>query len=291
MLRLPLLYGAARGPFLTAWSFDVPLVAGLALAAAGYGLLLRRGRAAGRPVPAGWRAGAYAAGLVAVGLALLGPIDAFDDDVFFLHMLQHLLLTQVAPPLLLLGQPLAVLFRGLPPRWTRRIARRRGLRALLGGLTQPLVALLLFNATLVIWHAPALYDAAVRHDQVHDLEHLTFFVLALGYWWRIVSPTPRHHRLAVPWLIGSLFATMMVGTALGAVLTLSSDVIYPAYLQATNPFGIAPLVDQQLGGLLIWIVGGAIYSAIALGTLVSHLSLAVEPDEEWAAGAVGDTRA
>lgn len=291
MLTLPLLYGAARGPFLTAWSVDPPIVAGLALGAAGYSLLLGRGRAAGRPLPAGWRVAAYAGGLLAIALALLGPVDAFDGDVFFLHMLQHLLLTQVAPPLLLLGRPLAVLFGGLPPRWTRTLARRRGLSALLRGLTQPLVALLLFNAALVIWHAPALYDAAVGSDQLHNLEHLTFFGFGLCYWWRIVSPTPRHHKLALPWMVGSLFATMMIGTALGAVLTLSANVIYPAYLHATNPFGIAPLVDQQLGGLLMWIVGGAIYSAIALGTLVSHLSLGVEPDDEWAADAAAGTRA
>lgn len=291
-MLLPVLHGRADGPFLTAWSFQPAIVAGLILAAGLYAIAVRHGEGAGRRPPPVWQRMAYYGGLLTVALALLGPLDAFNDDAFFLHMVQHLALMQIAAPLILLGRPLQVFLRGLAPRYSRPVLRTllrpRGTRWALTVLTNPLTAFLLFNGSLIFWHVPKFYDAALESGTVHEVEHLAFFATALLYWWAIIEPVPRHHKVAAGWALGSVFFTTVVANALGAVLTLAGGVIYPFYLTTTNPWNLSPQVDQQLGGLIMWIGGGMIYAAILLGMLIQAINREGGPDEDAEEGWIGD---
>lgn len=285
---LPILHGGGGGPFLTSWNVEPAVAAGLVLAAGAYAIALRRTRETGRPVPPQWQVVAYYGGLVSVLIALLGPLDTFNDEYFFLHMLQHLVLMQVAAPLILLGRPVQVFLRGLAPRYEkpilRAVLRPRGTRWALTLLSTPLVGFVLFNASMIVWHIPAFYDAALVNDRVHDLEHLSFFATGLLFWWPIIDPVPRHHKAPVPWALGMIFFSMLIGSALGAVLTLASGVIYPFYLTAANPWGISALTDQQIGGLIMWVGGGLIYMGILLGMLALFLNreTAAAETHEWA---------
>ena len=282
---LPLFHATeVNVPFPLAWSFDPVVFVGLAAAAVLYALACRRADAAGRRTPPGRQVAAYYAGLAAVAFALLGPLDAFNDESFAIHMAQHLTLMQIAAPLILLGRPVQVFLRGVSPRRSgpvlRAVLGRRAVRAALTALTHPVVAFLLFNGSVVFWHLPAFYDAALRNDTVHEVEHLAFFGFALVFWWAIIEPVPRHHRLPLPWALATIFFSGVVATAIGAVLTLASSVVYPYYLNVTNPWGLSALADQQIAGLTMWVGGGLLYGAILLGMLMAALNRQAAEDDE-----------
>ncbi len=223
------------------------LVAGLY--AVGWWRLSRRG-APIRP----WPVGAAAAGLLALAVALLSPLDGLAHRLFSAHMLQHLLLVAVAAPLLLLADPFAALLWGMPAplralagRWLRPRAR---LRRLWSGITAMPVAWLLHVLVIWLWHLPVAYDAAVADRVLHDLEHLAFFGSALLFWWPIVQPAPRvrprpGHGQRVVYLV---LAAAQTGL-LGLLLTLSPQAWYRSY---------ASTEDQSLGGMVMWGAGGAL---------------------------------
>ncbi|HET9014267.1 MAG TPA: cytochrome c oxidase assembly protein [Thermomicrobiaceae bacterium] len=293
---LPLLTASEVSvPFLLAWNFDPVVGIGLALGVVLYTLALRRARAAGRRTPPAWQVGAYYAGLFTVALALLGPLDAFNTASFAIHMLQHLALIQIAAPLILLGRPVQVLLRGVSPRRAGPVVRavlgRRPVRAVLTVLTHPVAGFLLLNGAMVLWHLPRFYDAALRNDTIHELEHLMFFGFALIFWWAIIEPVPRHHKLPLPWALTTIFFSGVVATAIGAILTLASTVIYPFYLHVTNPWGLSPMADQQIAGLTMWVGGGFLYGGILLGMVVAVLNRQFADDEDVPAGALpGDAQ-
>lgn len=282
-MLLPILHSGYSGPFLAAWSFDPIPVIGLLLAAFLYGLALQHAEQAGRRLPPTWQIACYYLGLVSVAIALVGPLDVFNDELFFLHMSQHLMLMQVSAPLILLGRPVQVFLRGLPPSRSgpvlKAVLRPSGVRWFLNGITNPLVAFFLFNGVMIFWHLPKFYDAALEDGPLHDFEHLCFFVTALIYWWALIDPVPRHHKLPTLWALASLFFTMIVGSALGAILTLSKTVIYPFYLNVYHPWGLSALVDQQIGGLIMWVGGGLLYTLILLVILAKALNLDEEETE------------
>ena len=274
-MLVPILHGTAEGPFLAAWDFSPPIVIGLLVGAIGYYLALRQLKLNHRTAPPNWQIGCYYGGLVTVAIALLGPLDTFNDELFLLHMLQHLALMQVAAPLILLGRPVQLALKAISVKRSgpilKAILRPRSVRAALTLLTAPLVATFAYNANLVMWHVPNFYDAALRSDAIHELEHLMFFGFALLFWWPIIDPVPRHHKMPKHWAIAAIFLTMVVGIGIGAILTLSPSVIYPFYLGAENPWGLSPLVDQQIGGVIMWVGGGFLYLLILIGLLVSVL--------------------
>lgn len=279
-MLLPVLHADVSGPFLTAWTFEPVPAVGLVLAAGGYGLALRRVRRTSRRPPA-WYAYAYYAGLLSIFLALMGPLDAFNNESLFLHMLQHLILLQIAAPLILLGQPVQLVLRAVSPQRSgtilRPLLRRRGVRWALSVMTHPSVTFSLFSGFLIFWHVPRLYDLAVTNDTIHNLEHLSFLTTALLYWWPIIEPVPRHHKLRLGWSLASIFLTSLFGEALGAILTLAGHVIYPVYLSTPHLWGLSPLDDQELAGLAMWVGGGLLYMAILLGMLINALSHDDEP--------------
>ena len=187
--------------------------------------------------------------LVVLFVALNGPLHNLSDTYLFsAHMGQHLLLTLVFPPLLLYGTPAHVVRPLLRPRWVMALGRI---------VTRPLAAALLFTGPIVIWHSPSLYEAALRHHNLHIAQHLVFLTTAVIMWWPVLSPVPELPR--IPHLLQMLYL-FLLGIPMsitGALITLSDSVLYPFYAAAPLRVGeLSPLEDQQIGGLLMWVLGG-----------------------------------
>jgi putative membrane protein len=186
--------------------------------------------------------------LVVLFLALNGPLHNLSDTYLFsAHMAQHLLLTLVFPPLLLYGTPAWVVRRLLRPRWVMAIARV---------VTRPLAAALIFSGPIVIWHVPALYEAALRHHNLHIVQHLVFLATAVIMWWPVLSPVPELPRAQHLLQMLYLFLLGIPMSVTGALITLANSVLYPFYATAPRVGGLSPLDDQQIGGLLMWVLGG-----------------------------------
>lgn len=256
-----------------AWRPEAWLLCLLALAAVLYttGLAhLWRRAGAGRGIRP-WQAASFAAGWMALAAALVTPLDALGTRLFAAHMVQHELLMVVAAPLLVLGRPLAAWTWALAPSQRRRIGaatRWRWLAAAWGGVTRPVTAWMLHAFALWAWHVPMLFEAALHQEAVHVLQHATFLGTALLFWWAVLGGDPRSPRGG--FALAYVFATMMHTGALGALLTFSQTVWYPTYQQAGGAFGLAPVEDQQLGGLIMWVPGGIAYVIAGLA-LVGRL--------------------
>lgn len=191
---------------------------------------------------------AFVGALLVLFGALNGPLHNLSDAYLFsAHMAQHLLLTLVFPPLLLYGTPPWVARALLRPRWVMALGRV---------VTRPLLAAALFTAPIVLWHVPALYEAALRNHNVHILQHLVFISTAVLMWWPILSPVPELPRL--PYLLQMLYL-FLLGIPMsitGALITLSDTVLYPFYAAAPRVWDVSPIDDQKIGGLLMWVGGG-----------------------------------
>ncbi|MBI4545606.1 MAG: cytochrome c oxidase assembly protein [Gemmatimonadetes bacterium] len=224
---------------------------GLLLAAylAGIGPLRRR-YALGDAVGPG-RVACFLLGLLTMLLALNGPIhDLSDNFLFSAHMVQHLLLMLIMPPLLLLGTP-GWLLRPL----LRPAAVMRALRL----ATRPLAAFAIYNVVFIAWHLPRFYNAALEHHDLHIVQHLMFMAAAVLMWWPVVTPLPELGRLAGPLQMLYLFAFGVPMSIVSALITLSERVLYPFYERAPRVFALSALDDQQLGGLIMWVPGGLIF--------------------------------
>jgi len=171
-----------------------------------------------------------------------------DARIFAMHMLQHLVQTFVIPPLLLLGTPAWML---------RPIVLRRALKPIFRLLTQPAVAFLLFSAVFVTAHFPAIFERMCRDENFHIVLHLMFMASGILLWWPILSPVPELPRLSYPAQILYLFLLMIPMTAVAAPITLATAVIYPWYTEGAHGWGLRPIDDQVLGGLLMWIGQGS----------------------------------
>lgn len=256
-----------------AWSFDPGVVLPLALAA---GLYARGLRALWQQAGAGhgvrrWHAGAFAAGWLVLAIALVSPLHELGETLFSAHMAQHELLMAVAAPLLVLGRPVVPFLWGLPIG-SRRIAGHWAatppIRATWHALTLPSVAWTVHAIAIWAWHAPRLYDAAVTSDLVHALQHASFLSSALLFWWALIHG--RNGRLRYGASVLYIFTTALHTTALGAVLTLASRPLYPAYA-ATAAWGLTALEDQQLAGLIMWVPAGIAYLIAALALMAGWL--------------------
>lgn len=214
-----------------------------------------------------WQAGAFVAGWVTLGLSILSPLDALGGELFWAHMLQHEVMMLVAAPLLVLGKPLAGLVWGLPAAWrpgAARLARGLGLQSAMRYLTRPLTAWLLHVVVLWGWHAPMLFVAAVERQWVHDLQHASFLLSALLFWWAVFQGCV-HGRQGMA--VFYLFTTAVHTSVLGALLTFSTRLWYPVYAQTAPAWGLTALEDQQLGGLIMWVPGGVVFLVAALALL------------------------
>jgi cytochrome c oxidase assembly factor CtaG len=290
----------------SAWDWEPSVVLGCAALVAGYGLLAR-------PLTA--RALAFAAGVLTLLFSLVSPLDVLGDRYLFsAHMAQHLLLTLVVPPLLLVGLPLRLVSRLVrlgpvgrveaalfPARGEGRRAtdEMRGSSAKTGRTPPPdrsspfalrpslLAGLLPATVALWVWHLPVLYNAALDHAGLHVVQHLVFLATATLFWWPVVAPFLGRPGLAPLAAVGYLFAALAAGSVLGIILAFAPPGLYPAYVRPVDTLGALPLLrsgwgltpeaDQQLGGFLMWIPGGIVYSLAMVAALARWFG---EPEDE-----------
>ena len=254
-----------------AWTFEPVTIALLAISGWMYARgLTRLWHAAGRNRGVReWEACIFAAGWLVLALSLLSPLHALGGVLFSAHMAQHELLMTVAAPFLVLGRPLIPFVWALSPKWRRITGQWSGAPAFAvpwQALTHPVTAFLLHAAAIWVWHLPSLYDATVSSEVMHAAQHASFVVTALLFWWAVLRPSPARGGTAAA--IALLFGTVMHTGALGAVLTLSSRVLYTVYASTTLTWGLAPIEDQQVGGLIMWVPGGIVYVIAALWLVV-----------------------
>jgi putative membrane protein len=206
--------------------------------------------------------------LLAFVIAFVSPLDALSEILFSAHMVQHMILLLVAAPLLVMSDfPLAFLWalprysaQGLGSRWNRS----RILSRIWHAVSSPVFAWSLFTLALWIWHGSAFYEAALQSEWIHTLEHLIFLVTSMLFWWILVKPTRQKHLqygMAIPYL----FTTILQSGILGALITFSPQPWYPFYESLVTPWGLTPLQDQQLAGLIMWIPGGAVFTLLTIG--------------------------
>jgi len=248
---------------LSSWSFEPKMALGLAASL----VLYLRGwcilhRSSPKRFPA-WRAWAFTGGLAAFWLAIASPLDAFSGLLLSAHMVQHLLLMSVAPPLILLGAPLLPLLRGLPRKFARDgvgpflvwpALRRAG-----NAITHPLNCWIVMAVTLCAWHVPAAFDLALRSPGWHRLEHACFFGASFFFWWPVVRPFPNRPHWPLWSVPLYLLAADLLNTTLSAILTFSDHVLYPHYLEAPRLFGTTALADQSCAGVIMWVPGSLVF--------------------------------
>ncbi len=253
------------------WDFSTLLcmeIGGFAYAFGVFRLWQRAGRGHG---VGGWQVVAFAGGMAALVLALISPLDALSDVLFSAHMGQHMVLIMIAAPLFALsGAPVALLW-ALPRSWARGIGRERHLRGLGSLLTQPPVAWTLAVVTLWTWHLPALYQAALQSTFVHAIEHASFLLTATLFWWILVHLVRQQGTRCGIGVI-YLFTAAIQSSALGALMTFASQPWYPSYGASEIAWGLSPLDDQRLAGLIMWVPGGVIYTLVAAGLFVVWLN-------------------
>ena len=240
---------------LLAWRFDVLPLAGVAIATVAYlwavAQVTRRHRS--NPPPR-WRTATFLGGMAAIVVALCSPIEAYEGQLFSVHMVQHMLLELVAAPLILLGAPMTLTLRVASP------GVRRGLLAVLHSrvvavLTFPLLTWLAFAAVNWGWHFSTLYDEALENQLLHYFQHATFLGAALLFWWPVVGVDPSPWRLPYPVKLFYLFLALPQNSFLGVSLLSAGQVLYPHYVTNLRTWGPKPLEDQQLGGVLMWVAG------------------------------------
>jgi len=220
------------------------------------------------------RVAAFAAGWLTLVMALLSPLDALGADLFWVHMVQHELLMIVAAPLLMIGRPLGPYAWALPERWRYPavlLIRDLGVPVAVRALTRPLAAWIVGLVALWVWHIPALFEAALTSEGIHTLQHLTFFLSALLFWWSLVRIRRGEKSYAIAVL--SVITTGLHTSLLGALLTFAGSIWYRAYADRALTWGLTPLEDQQLGGLIMWIPGGLVYLIAVLALMAQWLQM------------------
>ena len=245
----------------TAWSWEPAVLTCLLISGVLYGAGVRRlwARRAGAGIRR-WEAASFAAGWLAIVVALVSPLHALGSSLFSAHMAQHELLIGVAAPLLVLGRPLVPFLWSLSPegrRATGKLSRNKRIRAGWGFLTRPLVAFVVHAVALWVWHLPGPYQSTLHSELMHSAQHASFIITALFFWWTIFGA--RHGALGHGVAVFYLFATALQTGALGALLTFAPTLWYPEYGATSLLWGLTPLDDQQLGGLIMWIPGSIPY--------------------------------
>lgn len=269
-----------------AWPFEPLVVIPLILTAWVYARGLRRvWREAG--VGHGvrtWEALAFAGGWLTLVVALVSPLHPWGNVLFAAHMTQHELLMLVAAPLLVLGRPVVACLKALPPgraqellQWTKPA----WVQAVWGTITNPFVAWLVHAVVLWAWHIPALFTAALENEFVHALQHLSFLLSALLFWWAVLHG--RQRAMGYGAAVLYLFTTAVHSGLLGALITLAGSVFYPDYVGRTDSWGLTPLEDQQLGGLIMWVAACSLYIVAGLVLFAGWLRSSEQRVRRWEA--------
>ena len=223
---------------------------------------------------------AFYAALATIVAALDSPIDDLADRLFWVHMVQHVLLMMVAAPLLVLGAPWTPMWRGLSLSWRRTLGAAymrspawRLLRATGRRLATPVTAWFVFSADLCVWHTPALYALTLRSQAVHDLEHVSFLLLAVLFWAQVIDSPPLHARLTYPARVAYVTLGATVAWALALVLAYAPSPLYSTYAHLhSRPGGLSALADQHIAAGIMWGPGSIPYAAFVFMALYRWLA-------------------
>jgi putative membrane protein len=251
-----------------AWSFEPGVVIPLLLSA----ILYARGFARLPPNSRKIDIFYFAAGWIALAVALVSPIHKWGSVLFSAHMTQHEILMLIAAPMLVLGRPLVPFLWAVPRGAARSLGRwskTRWWQLVWQTVSNPFVAWLVHAIVLWSWHVPFLFQATLDNESVHALQHASFLFSALLFWWAVIHG--RQRALGFGLAVLYMFTTALHSGLLGALLTFAKTVWYPAYLDQTNAWGLTPLEDQQIGGLIMWIPAGLVYFAAALALFAGWL--------------------
>ena len=231
------------------WPWQPDITAGLALLAAMYTLALVRFRPRtiwDEHIVTRREIGAFVLAMILLSAVLVSPLNRLSDSSVSIHMLQHVLMLFVIPPLILTGVP----------GWVMHpMVRAPMVRKTLHFLTNPIAAIVIFNGALLLWSVPTLWNDALIDPRVHAIEHLSFFAAGMIAWWPVFSPVEEVSRMSYPVQVFYLFLQSLIPSLIGIVLLFSSVVIYPWYGEAANPLGMSPLFDQRIAGLLLKLFG------------------------------------
>ena len=209
----------------------------------------------------GRRAACFWSGWVALAAALGPPLDALTPVSFAAHMIQHEIMMLVAAPLLVVARPLGTLLWALPQAFSAFV-KAGPVRRAAAWVSAPVAAWLTHTIVLWGWHVPGAFEAALRSEPLHWLQHASFFLAAVIFWWSVFAGGRSGTRRGIALL--SVFTTAVHTTVLGALLTFSTKIWYPAYAAAASPWGLSALEDQQLGGLIMWVPGGMVFLAAGM---------------------------
>jgi len=244
----------------TRWTIHWSTVIGLATLGAAYLWWARHLEA--RPSPDGAEPPrlrraqrvAFFSGLAVIFASLNGPLhDLSDYYLFSAHMVQHLVLSLAVPPLLLVGTPAWML---------RPLLENRRVAAIARWVTKPTRCFILFNVVIAAWHLPPLYNAAMAHHGIHIVQHLTFMTASVLMWWPFLSSLPELPRLSYPGQMLYCFLMVIPMSIVSIYIAMADRVLYPAYAVAPRVWGLTPLADQQIGGLIMWIPGGLLFYVV-----------------------------
>jgi len=250
-MALALLLHPAQTLALDDWTIHPSTVIGLT--ALGW-LYVRRARSAEGAGPSAGQRVAFFSGLILLFLILNGPLhDLSDFYLFSGHMVQHLIMELIVPPLLIAGTPGWMLRPGLGWPVIGALARR---------ITTPIMAFAIFNVTLSFWHIPALYNTALLHHNVHILQHVTFLVASVLMWWPLMSSLPELPRLSYPGQMLYCFLMTLPMSIVAIYIAMADTVLYPLYASSPRLWGITPKMDQLIGGLIMWIPGGLFFYGV-----------------------------
>jgi cytochrome c oxidase assembly factor CtaG len=252
----------------TSWSFEPGVLLGVLALGLLYGRAWSRARTPAQPHPPSYaRAMVFALGLAAILAALISPIDRLGEQLMLMHMLQHILLLDIAPILLILG-----LTKVLLRPTTRRL---HAIEQKAGYLAHPAFAVLAYAGFMWLWHVPALYDAALRHANLHALEHICFAAAGGLYWWHLLSPIRGRMRLGGMGPVLYMVITKLLVGILGLVLAFAPSAIYPFYEHHPHYWGLTAGEDQNMAGLLM-----ALEQSIVMGVALVYLFVRMLTESE-----------
>ncbi|SHE21681.1 Inner membrane protein [methanotrophic endosymbiont of Bathymodiolus puteoserpentis (Logatchev)] len=222
-----------------------------------------RGRAKrreiGRPVSTGQTI-TFLLGMLCFVIALQSPLEPLSEHFLFFHQIEHLLMRGLGPLLLILSMPLAPLLQGLPKTIRHSILtpiiRNKFIQRLYHFFGHPIIASVLFIATLLIWQIPSLHNQALADQSLHNTMHATMIITGFFFWWLICDPRQKSARVSFGVRIIILWLVTIPNTIIGAIITLKKDPIYTAYDVLNGRLDIAMMLDQQLGGIIVWGPGG-----------------------------------
>ncbi len=284
---------------LTSWDFRLEVIIVLALVGAifvsGWWRLRRRSASRGgidkQQLAASWRPMLYLGGILLLAITLISPIDVLSAQLFTMHMIQHVLLVMIVPPILLLTNPFPIMLWGLPKElrlWLGGLfSQQSRFRLALKRTTGPGTIWFAFVIFYLGWHDPNAYNLALESAFFHDLEHLTFFITAMLFWWHVISVGPKIHKpLPAFARAGYVLTAVPPNMITGIAIVFASEPIYTYYLAMPRLWNLSVMDDQQIAGVIMWVPGSMMYILAALVLIARWLQREEKkpplPQSAWA---------